>query len=110
MKTYKLIEKKSHLLGMPLEDLGLVIIFFATLVISYNIMNLWLTVSRHFLLIAALISLALLVVLKKVNKSHQPGFLTSWLAFRLKTPRHIFYQKPIYFLSNDDKTNQVKDP
>lgn len=108
MKTYKVIERKSHVMGMPLEDIGVVTIFFSTLIILYNILTLWLPMSKHFLLAIALLSLALLAALRWANKHRQPGFLTSWLAYRLKTPRNIFYHKTIYFLTDDRQTYQKK--
>ena len=95
-------------MGIPVEDIGLVVTFFTACTILYNILNLWLAVPKHFLLATALLSLALLAVLKRANKRRQPGFLASWLAFRLKTPKHIYCHKTIYFFTNDLKNDQKK--
>lgn len=88
MKTYKVLEKPSGIFGIAFEDLGLLSTFSLTTFFLINLLNIWISVSGWFFLIAIFLVFSLFFLIKRSNKEHKPQHLLSWLAW-LRTPRVI---------------------
>lgn len=89
MKTFKTIEKKSQILGMPLADLMFVSTLLIVLIVLGGIAGAFMEVSKYYYLISLLIVVILFLILKTVNQKKHPSFLLSWLSY------HFFQAKKI---------------
>ncbi|MEN7551853.1 hypothetical protein AAG747_28310 [Rapidithrix thailandica] len=89
MKTYLSLEKKSRVLGLPVNDWILLGCLVVGLTLLGGMVNLFVPVPRgYYLTILLLISLVGWVV-QKANKQQHPGFLFSFLSFHLVQAKKI---------------------
>lgn len=96
MKTYKSIERKSIILGMPAGDLMLLLCLLLVLVLLGGIMGTFTQVSKYYYLCALLSVIALQFVLQYLNRRGHPTYVASLISYYfLQARRIIITQKPI---------------
>ncbi|MBC6612445.1 hypothetical protein F1C16_20515 (plasmid) [Hymenobacter sp. NBH84] len=89
MQSYKSIERPAQVLGMNLQDLGLVVGLFIGSILGLGVASLVVHVPTLLYLIIFLLTLGLLMGLRYLAKHKPPGFLLGWLAFQFVQPRRI---------------------
>lgn len=89
MRSYKSIERPAQVLGMNLQDLGLVVGLFIGSVLLLGFLSLAIKIPRLVYLVVILAELALLLGLRYLSKTRAPGFLMGWLSFTFIQPRRI---------------------
>ncbi|MDO1449835.1 hypothetical protein Q0590_26385 [Rhodocytophaga aerolata] len=89
MKTYKSLERKSLILGMPLTDLLLLLSLLIALVLLGSIGSLFFPVSRYYYLATVAIIAGLYLLMKFINRKGHPHFLFAALSFHFRQPHVI---------------------
>jgi hypothetical protein len=89
MRTYKSIEKKSAILGMPLQDLALLLFMLIGLVMAGSVVSIFITVSKYYYLFTLLLICGLYCLLKITNRQAHPGFILCFISFYFKQPKKI---------------------
>ena len=89
MKTFKTIERKAQLLGLPMQDLFALLFGLSLLMVLGIIINFFIPVTKYYF-VAVLISVAgAFVLLKRINRHRHPSFLFSYLSYRFRQPRRL---------------------
>ena len=108
MNTYKVIEKPSGLFGITFEDAAILVgVMFLTL-FPLNVLKIWFKLPSWLTLFSYALIVVTYIVLRRVNKMKMPGYLFSFLAWKLVTPRHIYIDKELEFLKPDDAVTKEK--
>jgi hypothetical protein len=89
MRSYKSIERPAQVLGMNLQDLGLVVGLFIGSVLLLGFLGMAIKIPRLVYLVVILTELALLLGLRYLSRTRAPGFLMGWLSFTFIQPRRI---------------------
>lgn len=89
MRSYKSIERPAQVLGMNLQDLGLVVGLFIGSVLLLGFLGMAIRIPRLVYLVVILVELTLLLGLRYLSKTRAPGFLMGWLSFTFIQPRRI---------------------
>lgn len=101
MNTYKVIEKPSGLLGITFEDFAVLMGVVLLTLFPINLLKVWIALPKALTVASYLLILATYILLRRINKKKVPGYLYSWLAYRLLTPRHLYIEKNLEFLHPD---------
>lgn len=94
MKTFKVIQKPTGILGLTFEDLKFLLIFVMLGFMFLNFLNYIMKVHKLGYLAMIIASVMAVVFLKKANRKGRYYFVQSWLAWPL-TPRRIYVKKKI---------------
>ncbi|GAB3840804.1 hypothetical protein [Hymenobacter jeollabukensis] len=89
MQTYKSIERPAQVLGLAIQDLGLV---FGLLIVGgllTGVLGLVISIPAWVYLVLLLTSLGLFFGLKYLAKHKPPGFLMGYVSFNLQQPRRL---------------------
>jgi threonine/homoserine/homoserine lactone efflux protein len=86
MKTYKSIERKSLILGMPIGDLMLLLALLIALVLLGSIGSIFFPVSKFYYLSTVGMVLLLYLAMKFINRRKHPNFLVAALSFHVRQP------------------------
>jgi hypothetical protein len=89
MRTYKSIERQAQVLGMNLQDLGLV---FGLLIVGglfTGVLGLMISVPAWVYFLLLLTTAVLFFGLKYLAKHKPPGFLMGYASFHLQQPRRL---------------------
>lgn len=98
MKTYKSIERKSRVLGMPVNDLALLFFLLIALVMLGAVLGAFMKVSKYYYLCSLLAVIVLQFVLKYFNRRKHPTFIASFFSYRFLQARKIaITKKPSYY-------------
>ena len=89
MRSYKSIERPAQVLGMNLQDLGLLIGLFIGSVLLLGFLGMAVRVPRLVYLLVILSELGLLLGLRYLSRHQAPGFLLGWLSFTFIQPRRL---------------------
>ena len=89
MRAYKSIERPAQVLGMNLQDLGLLMGLFIGSVLLLGFLGMAVHIPRLVYLLVILIELGLLLGLRYLSKRQAPGFLLGWLSFTFIQPRRL---------------------
>lgn len=89
MRSYKSIERPAQVLGMNIQDLGLVVGLFIGSVLLLGFLGMAIKIPRLVYLAVILVELVLLLGLRYLSKTRAPGFLMGWLSFTFIQPRRI---------------------
>ncbi|EMR00617.1 hypothetical protein [Cesiribacter andamanensis] len=109
MRTYRSIERKSRILGMPAGDLLLLLSLLVLLVLLGGIMGTFLKVSKYYYFSSLLAVLMLQFFLRYLNRRKHPSFLASWISYRFLQARKItvFPNSPSLWKPNPNPTNRM---
>lgn len=89
MRTYRSLERKSIILGMPAGDLMLLLCLLVALVLLGGVLGTFLKVSKYYYFGSLFSVLALQLALRWLNRSKHPSFLASWISFYFLQARRI---------------------
>jgi hypothetical protein len=89
MRTYKSIEKKSVILGMPVMDLMLLLSSLVGLVMLGSIVSLFTVVSKYYYLGSLGLVILGYGILRYANRYGHPAYLPAALSFHFKQARQI---------------------
>ncbi|WP_017733366.1 hypothetical protein [Nafulsella turpanensis] len=89
MKTYKSIERKSMILGMPVQDLLLLMALLIGLVLLGGVMGTFMPVSKYYYLLSLCLVLLLLLLLRSLGRRKHPTFLSSVISYYFLQARRI---------------------
>jgi hypothetical protein len=89
MRTYKSIEKKSVILGMPLSDLALLLFMLIGLVMGGSVVSIFISVSKYYYLSTLLLIIGSYYLLKLANRKAHPAFIFCLISFHFKQPKKI---------------------
>ena len=89
MRSYKSIERPAQVLGMNIQDLGLLVGLFIGSVLLLGFLGMAVRIPRLVYLLVVLVELGLLLGLRYLSKKQAPGFLMGWLSFTFIQPRRL---------------------
>jgi len=101
MRSYKSIERPAQVLGMNLQDLGILVGLFIGSVLLLGFLGIIVKIPRLVYLIVIVVEVLLLFGFRYLSKTQAPGFLLAWVSFKFSQPRRIAvgslpspYEKP----------------
>jgi hypothetical protein len=89
MRTYKSIEKKSAILGMPITDLALLLFMLVGLVMLGSVVSIFIKVSKYYYLSILLLIIATCLFLKMMNRRAHPAFIVCAISYYFKQAKKI---------------------
>lgn len=89
MRSYKSIERSAQVLGVNLQDLGLLVGLFIGSVLLLGFLGMAVKIPRLVYLLVVGAQLALLLGLRQLSKKQAPGFLVAWLSYTFLQPRRL---------------------
>ena len=102
MRSYKSIERPAQVLGMNIQDLGIMVGLFIGSVLLLGFLGMAIKIPRLVYLLVILIELGLILGLRYLSKRQAPGFLMGWLSFTFIQPRRLAVG-PIPLPTHDQK-------
>lgn len=89
MRSYKSIERPAQVLGMNIQDLGIMVGLFIGSVLLLDFLGMAVKIPRLVYLLVIVVELGLLLGLRYLSKRQAPGFLMGWLSFTFIQPRRL---------------------
>ncbi|WBA44297.1 hypothetical protein [Hymenobacter canadensis] len=89
MRSYKSIERPAQVLGMNLQDLGIMVGLFIGSVLLLGFLGMAVKIPRLVYLLVIVGELGLILGLRYLSKKQAPGFLLGWLSFTFIQPRRV---------------------
>ena len=89
MRSYKSIKLPAQVLGMNLQDLGIMVGLFIGSVLLLGFLGMAVKIPRLVYLLVILVELSLILGLRYLSKKQAPGFLMGWLSFTFIQPRRL---------------------
>ncbi|MDF9799101.1 Flp pilus assembly protein TadB [Catalinimonas alkaloidigena] len=87
MKSFKSIERKAQLLGLPMQDLFALLFGLALAMVLGIVINFFLPVSKYYFFAVLAATVIAFFLLKRVNLRRHPSFLFSLLSYRFFQPK-----------------------
>ena len=88
-KTYRQLELKPRILGVPISELKIVMVAFMLFVLIGGLLMVLNIYSRIYFLVVVLLFLCSFPILRRLNKKNHPTFIMSLISFRLNQPKRI---------------------
>ena len=89
MKTFKTIERKAQLLGLPMQDLFALLFGLSLAIVVGIILNFFVAVSKYYFLAVVVSVVGAFFLLKRINRRKHPSFLFSYLSYHLWQARKL---------------------
>ena len=89
MRSYKSIERPAQVLGMNLQDLGILIGLFIGSVLLLGFLGMAVKIPRVVYLLVIIVEIALILGLRILTRTQAPGFLMGWLSYTFIQPRRL---------------------
>ncbi|MDF9796269.1 uncharacterized protein YacL [Catalinimonas alkaloidigena] len=89
MKTFKSIEKKAQILGLPMQDLFTLLFGLSIAMVLGIVINFFLPVSKYYFFAVLIATFGAFFLLKRINLRKHPSFLFSLISYRLWQPKHL---------------------
>ena len=89
MRSYKSIERPAQVLGMNIQDLGIMVGLGIGSVLLLGFLSMAVKIPRIVYLLVILVEVGLLMGLRYLSKKQAPGFLMGWLSFTFIQPRRL---------------------
>jgi len=89
MKTFKAIEKKAQLLGLPMQDMFALLFGLSLAMVLGIVLNFFVPVTKFYFLAVLLSTVGAFFSLKRINKSKHPSFLFSYFSYRFLQDRKV---------------------
>jgi hypothetical protein len=89
MRSYKSIERPAQVLGMNIQDLGIMVGLFIGSVLLLGFLGMAVKIPRILYLLVILVEVGLILALRLLSKKQAPGFLIGWLSFTFIQPRRV---------------------
>ena len=89
MRSYKSIERPAQVLGMNLQDLGILVGLFIGSVLLLGFLGMAVKIPRMVYLLVILLEIGLILGLRYLTRTQAPGFLMGWLSYTFIQPRRL---------------------
>lgn len=89
MRSYKSIERPAQVLGMNLQDLGILVGLFIGSVLLLGFLGIIVKIPRLVYLTVIVVEVLLLLGFRYLSQTQPPGFLLAWVSFKFSQPRRI---------------------
>ncbi|MEK6482441.1 hypothetical protein WJR50_33205 [Catalinimonas sp. 4WD22] len=89
MKTFKSIEKKAQILGLPMQDLFALLFGLSIAMVLGIMINFFLPVSKYYFFAVLAVTIVTFFLLKPINLRNHPSFLFSLLSYRFFQPKQL---------------------
>jgi len=89
MRSYKSIERPAQVLGMNLQDLGILVGLFIGSVLLLGFLGMAVKIPRLVYLVVILVEIWLILGLRHLTRTQAPGFLMGWLSYTFIQPRRL---------------------
>ncbi|WPP51839.1 hypothetical protein [Catalinimonas niigatensis] len=89
MKSFKSIERKAQLLGLPMQDLFALLFGLALAMVLGIVINFFMPVSKYYFFAVLVGTIAAFFLLKRINLRQHPSFLFSLLSYRFFQPKRL---------------------
>lgn len=89
MKTFRSIEKQAQLLGLPMNDLFVLLLLMSLLIVLGIVLNLMIPLSKYYFWTVILATIFAYFLLRKVNRQRHPTLLFSYLSYRFRQPKYL---------------------
>lgn len=89
MRSYKCIERPAQVLGMNIQDLGILVGLFIGSVLLLGFLGMAVKIPRLVYLLVTAAEVALILGLRYLSKRQAPGFLLGWLSYTFIQPRRL---------------------
>ena len=89
MRSYKSIERPAQVLGMNLQDLGILVGLFIGSVLLLGFLGMAVKIPRLVYLIVIVLEIGLILGLRYLTRTQAPGFLMGWLSYTFIQPRRL---------------------
>ena len=89
MRSYKSIERPAQVLGMNLQDLGILVGLFIGSVLLLGFLGMAVKIPRMVYLVVILSEVGLILGLRYLTRTQAPGFLMGWLSYTFIQPRRL---------------------
>ncbi len=89
MKTFKAIEKKAQLLGLPMQDMFALLFGLCLAMVVGIVLNFFVPVTKYYFFIVLLSTVGAFFSLKRINKSKHPSFLFSYVSYHFLQDRKV---------------------
>ncbi|UOQ83228.1 hypothetical protein [Hymenobacter sp. 5414T-23] len=89
MRSYKSIERPAQVLGMNLQDLGILVGLFIGSVLLLGFLGMAVKIPRMVYLLVILSEIGLILGLRYLTQTQAPGFLMGWLSYTFIQPRRL---------------------
>ena len=89
MRSYKSIERPAQVLGMNLQDLGILVGLFIGSVLLLGFLGMAVKIPRMVYLLVIVVEIALIMGLRYLTRTQAPGFLMGWLSYTFIQPRRL---------------------
>lgn len=88
-RANKSIERPAQVLGMNIQDLGILVGLFIGSVLLLGFLGMAVKISRLVYLLVIVAEIALILGLRYLSKRQAPGFLMGWLSYTFIQPRRL---------------------
>ena len=89
MKTYRSINRQVRLLGLPLQDMFLLLFVMSLAIVLGIVLNFFVAMSKYYFWSVLLGSLVVYVLLRRLNHYEHPSLVFSYLSWRFWQPRRL---------------------
>jgi hypothetical protein len=89
MRSYKSIERPSQVLGMNIQDLGIMVGLFIGSVLAMGILGGKVKIPRLAYLVVVLAEVGGMLAVRYLSQKKAPGFLIGWISYTFIQPRRI---------------------
>lgn len=89
MKTYRSINRQVRLLGLPLQDMFLLLFVMSLAIVLGIVLNFFLAMSKYYFWSVLLSSGLVYLLLRRLNRYQHPSLVFSYLSWRFWQPRKL---------------------
>jgi hypothetical protein len=89
MKTYRSINRQVRLLGLPLQDMFLLLFVMSLSIVLGIVLNFFVAMSKYYFWSVLLSSGLVYVLLRRLNYYQHPSLVFSYLSWRFWQPRRL---------------------
>jgi hypothetical protein len=94
MQVRKSLEKPSRILGMKMQELGIILTAFISLTVLLSILRMFMHISPMVNVISLAFIVGLMVIVRIAERKKHPSFLISAISFYWKQPKRIVMTNP----------------
>ena len=89
MKTFRSINRQVRLLGLPLQDMFLLLFVMSLAIVLGIVFNFLVAMSKYYFWSVLLSSLVVYLLLRRLNYYQHPSLVFSYLSWRFWQPRKL---------------------
>jgi signal transduction histidine kinase len=89
MKTYRSINRQVRLLGLPLQDMFLLLFVMSLAIVLGIVLNFFIPMSKYYFWSVLVSSFVVYLFLRRLNYYQHPSLVFSYLSWRFWQPRKL---------------------